>query len=69
MRARERWYFVVIGLACCLGVEAGLWLLPLVAFAMLEACYTVAERRRPQPAPVRQLHRPAAAPERFRRAA
>lgn len=56
MRARERWYFAVIGLVCCLAIETGLWLMPILALVLLEGAFTLVERRRLVAAPVTRIH-------------
>ena len=43
MRRRERAYALVLGTICTLGLLAGAWPLPLLAFALLELSYTAVE--------------------------
>ena len=43
MRRRERAYALVLGTICTLGLLAGAWPLPLLAFALLELSYTTVE--------------------------
>jgi hypothetical protein len=70
MRRRERIYFFILGIACCAAVSLQVWLLPIVAFLLLEAGYTAVElgreaggRRRglPAPVPLRTTARPRSA--------
>jgi len=42
----RRSYFLLLGLASVLGWSTGLWAVPLVAFAVLEIAWTVAEHVR-----------------------
>ncbi|MDP9257415.1 MAG: hypothetical protein M3Q31_12780 [Actinomycetota bacterium] len=53
MERSWRSYFLLLGLACAGGWATGLWAVPLLAFAVLELTWTLAERtgalRRPRP--------------------
>jgi hypothetical protein len=40
----RRSYFLLLGLACAFGWSTGLWAAPLLAFAVLEVAWTLAER-------------------------
>jgi hypothetical protein len=40
----RRSYFLLLGLACAGGWSTGLWAMPLLAFAVLEVAWTLAER-------------------------
>jgi hypothetical protein len=44
MRRRERAFALVLGTICTLGLVAGAWPLPLIAFALLELGYSAVER-------------------------
>jgi hypothetical protein len=44
MERSRRSYFLLLGLACALGWSTGLWAVPLLAFAVLELAWTLAER-------------------------
>jgi hypothetical protein len=56
MRVADRRYIFVVGLACAVGWEYRIWLLPLLALALLEGGSARAARRIERlPAPVR-LH-------------
>jgi hypothetical protein len=43
MRRRERAYFLVLGTISALGLAAGAWPVPLIAFALLELSFTASE--------------------------
>jgi Na+-driven multidrug efflux pump len=43
MRARERAFFLILGVVSAYGFLAGAWLLPLLAFVALEGLYSGAE--------------------------
>ena len=43
MRVRERWYFLVIGIACGVSYLARIWPLPLIAFVALEGLFMLVE--------------------------
>ena len=44
MERSRRSYFLLLGMACAVGWSTGLWAVPLIAFALLEAAWTLAER-------------------------
>jgi hypothetical protein len=44
MDRSRRPYFLLLGLACAVGWSAGLWAVPLLAFAVLEIAWTLVER-------------------------
>jgi hypothetical protein len=43
MRRRERAFALVLGTICTLGLLAGAWPIPLIAFALLELGYSAVE--------------------------
>ncbi len=44
MGRSQRWYFLLLGIACAVGWATGLWGIPPAAYVMLEAAWTLAER-------------------------
>jgi hypothetical protein len=44
MERTRRSYFLLLGLACAVGWSTALWAVPLLAYAVLEVGWTVAER-------------------------
>ena len=40
----RRSYFLLLGMACAVGWSTGLWAIPLIAYGLLEAVWTLAER-------------------------
>jgi hypothetical protein len=39
----RRSYFLLLGMACAVGWSTGLWAMPLIAYGLLEAVWTLAE--------------------------
>ena len=43
MERSRRSYFLLLGMACAVGWSTGLWAVPLIAYGVLEAAWTLAE--------------------------